>query len=321
MKLSKKITLVMISMLIIVLAVGCSSKDNNDNEEVISENNELENQEISIVHELGEVKIKKNPENIVVFDYGSLDTLDALGIDIVGLPKKSVPSYLDKYKDDKYEDLGTLFEPNFDKIFEIEPDLIIISGRQAELYEEFSKIAPTLYVTVDGSNYMNSFKENISTLKEIFTIDDLADQKLAEIDGKIEALNEKVKENNKNGLFLMTNDGNMSVYGEGSRFGILYNEFGIKPADENIEVSNHGQKVNFEYLKEIDPDYLYVMDRAVIAGGETYAKDMLENDIVKGTKAYKDGNIIYLTSEVWYVAAGGLNATSIMVDDVLNSLN
>lgn len=321
MKLSKKITLVMISMLVIVLAVGCSNDDKNSSEEIVSEGNESKNEEIIIEHELGEVKLKKDPKNIVVFDYGSLDTLDALGIDIVGLPKKSVPSYLDKYKDDKYEDLGTLFEPNFDKIFEIEPDLIIISGRQAELYEEFSKIAPTLYVTVDGSNYMSSFKENIDTLKEIFTIEDLANQKLAKIDEKIEALNKKVKEINKNGLFLMTNDGNMSVYGEGSRFGILYNEFGIKPADEKIEVSNHGQKVNFEYLKEVDPDYLYVMDRAVIAGGETYAKDMLENDIVKGTKAYKDGNIIYLTSEVWYVAAGGINATSIMVDDVLNSFN
>ncbi len=54
----------------------------------------------------------------------------------------------------------------------------------------------------------------------------------------------------------MANDGNLSVFGEGSRFGVLYKEFGIVPADENIESSTHGQKkspLNIQQKK--NPDF------------------------------------------------------------------
>ena len=105
----------------------------------------------------------------------------------------------------------------------------------------------------------------------------------------------------------MHNDGNLSVFGEGSRFGVLYKEFGIVPADENIESSTHGQ-ISFEYMVE-KSRLLYVMDRAAITGGEISAKQILNNDLIKSTKAYKEDNIIYLDSPIWYVAAGGITAT------------
>ncbi|BBP88314.1 hypothetical protein BsIDN1_19320 [Bacillus safensis] len=38
------------------------------------------------------VKIKKNPKKkVVVFDMGSLDTLDKLGVNVTALPKQVVP--------------------------------------------------------------------------------------------------------------------------------------------------------------------------------------------------------------------------------------
>src|SRR5690606_4947349 len=120
------------------------------------------------------------------------------------------------------------------------------------------------------------------------------------IEEKIENLNNKAKEIGKNGLFLMANDGNLSVFGEGSRFGVLYKEFGITPADENIESSTHGQKISFEYIIEKDPDILYIMDRAAITGGEISAKQVLNNDLIKSTKAYSEDKIIYLDSPIWY---------------------
>ena len=41
--------------------------------------------------------LKQMPEKIVVFDYGFLDTLDALGVEgVVGLPKDStLPAHLE----------------------------------------------------------------------------------------------------------------------------------------------------------------------------------------------------------------------------------
>ena len=119
----------------------------------------------------------------------------------------------------------------------------------------------------------------------------------------------------------MTNDGNISAYGKGSRFGLVHNEMNIPAADENIEVSNHGQKVAYEYIKKINPDYLFVMDRAAVVGGDNKATDMLENDIIYTTDAYKNKKIVYLNSPAWYVGAGGLESTNIMIDDILNNYN
>ena len=101
---------------------------------------------ITVSHALGEAVVKKNPERVIVFDYGTLDTLDKMGVEIIGLPKSNIPTLLDKFNDDKYKDVETLFEPDFEKIYELKPDVIFISGRQAEVYEELVKIAPTVYM-------------------------------------------------------------------------------------------------------------------------------------------------------------------------------
>lgn len=323
MKNKKGIILLFLVVLTMIVSVACGNNMEEKTEETTNletENIEESNFPITIKHELGETILESKPKKVIVFDYGVLDAMDKIGEDIIGLPKKTVPDYLDKYKDDKYVDVGTLQEPNFEKIYELNPDLIIIAARQAKLYEEFVEIAPTVYISIDGANYLNSFKDNMKILGEIFQKEDIVQKEIENIEGKIQNINKKAKEVGKNGLFLMANDGNLSVFGEGSRFGVLYKEFGIVPADENIESSTHGQKISFEYIVEKNPDFLYVMDRAAITGGEISAKQILNNDLIKSTKAYKEDNIIYLDSPIWYVAAGGITATEKMIEDVLKSL-
>jgi len=323
MKNKKGIILLFLVVLTMIVSVACGNnmeEKTGETTNLETENIEESNFPITIKHELGETILESKPKKVIVFDYGVLDAMDKIGEDIIGLPKKTVPDYLDKYKDDKYVDVGTLQEPNFEKIYELNPDLIIIAARQAKLYEEFVEIAPTVYISIDGANYLNSFKDNMKILGEIFQKEDIVQKEIENIEGKIQNINKKAKEVGKNGLFLMANDGNLSVFGEGSRFGVLYKEFGIVPADENIESSTHGQKISFEYIVEKNPDFLYVMDRAAITGGEISAKQILNNDLIKSTKAYKEDNIIYLDSPIWYVAAGGITATEKMIEDVLKSL-
>jgi iron complex transport system substrate-binding protein len=68
---------------------------------------------------------------------------------------------------------------------------------------------------------------------------------------------------------------------------------------------------------ETDPDYLFVVDRgAVVEGGESSAKQVVENELVQGTKAYKEGNIVYLDPNYWYLSGGGLMSTAEMVKEI-----
>ena len=118
----------------------------------------------------------------------------------------------------------------------------------------------------------------------------------------------------------MISDGSMSVYGAGSRFNIIYNELGFVPTDESIEVSNHGQSISYEYLAEKNPDYLFVIDKGAVNGSGTPAKDTVENELVKTTNIYKNGNIVYVDSVAWYVGGAGFKALDKMLDDVENAL-
>jgi iron complex transport system substrate-binding protein len=314
----RKFSLIFMIAILTIFAAGCGSNQPSEKTNGSSTGNDAKQEELTIKHQLGETKVKKNPEKVIVFDFGVLDTLDKLGVEVTGVPQANIPAYLSKYKDTKYENVGGLKEPDFEKISEIDPDLIIISGRQQDAYEELSEIAPTIFLGVDPSHYMESFEKNTKTLGEIFDKESEVEEELAKVKESIEALHKKASESGKSGLVILANEGNISAYGPGSRFGLIHDVFGVKAVDENIEVSTHGQNISFEYIVEKDPDYLFVIDRgAVVEGsGGSSAKATVENELVKNTKAYKNDNIVYLDPNYWYLSGGGLISVAEMVKEI-----
>ncbi len=308
----KKLSLLLLVAMLAVVAVACGS--DKEKEESSAKNENAKSEEITVKHQLGETKVKTNPEKVVVFDMGALDTLDKLGVEVAAVPHDGLPKYLSKYKGTT-ENAGGLKEPDFEKINEIAPDLILISGRQSEAYEELSKIAPTVFVGVDTTKYMESFEENVTLLGKIFDKEDEAAKKLASVEENINALKEKAP-TDKTGLIVLSSGGKVSAYGPDSRFGIIHDVFGVPAVDDKLEVSTHGQSISFEYIAEKNPDYLFVVDRDAVAGDGAAAKKTVENDIVKNTKAFKEGNIIYLDPNYWYLSGGGLESVDAMVKEV-----
>ena len=201
------------------------------------------------------------------------------------------------------------------------PDLIIISGRQADYYEELNEIAPTIYMGLDNEDYLKSFEENMTLLGDIFNKEDIVKKGLEEVNEKVEALNKEVTAQGSNALVVLTNEGSVSTYGASSRFGIIHNGFGFAEADENIEsAAQHGAKVSFEYIADLNPDYLFVVDRGAVVGGESSAQGTLNNELINSTDAAKNGNIIYLDAALWYTATGGFTSTLKMVDEVSTAI-
>lgn len=323
----RKLFSFLIISLVAMIVVACGSNNDNNtaneanNNNADNENNEEGSDSVVVEHELGETEVEKNPEKVVVFDFGSLDTLDELGIDVAGVAQKTVPSYLEKYEGDEYENIGSLKEPDFEKIAEIDPDLIIISGRQSDLYDQLQELGPTVYLGVDTENYMDSFKENAETIGEIFDKEDEVASTLDDIDGQVEEINELADESDQNGLIIMANDTDISAFGPGSRFGLVHDVFGVTPVDEGIESSTHGKNVSFEYVAEQDPDLLYVIDRNAAIGEDAPAEDIVENELMEGTKAMENDNIVYLHPDNWYLSGGGLESFQLMLDDIKGSLD
>lgn len=314
----KKFLLLLVLSILAVTAAACGSTEEDSEGSNADGGDSAET--ITVEHELGETEVPKNPEKVVVFDYGILDTMDKLGIEVAGVAKGNIPSYLEKYESDEYENIGSLKEPDFEKIAEIDPDVIIISGRQATVYDQLEELAPTVHLGVDTTRYMDSFKENMNTVGEIFNKQSEIEEELAAIEDSIASLNERASEADQNALIILSNDDKISAYGSNSRFGLIHDVFGVPTVDDSIEASTHGMNVTFEYVMEQDPDLLYVVDRTAVVGGESSAKQIVENELVKNTKAYENDNIVYLNPDYWYLSGGGLVSVAEMVKEIDESI-
>lgn len=285
---------------------GGKGTDNKNNASVVKE----------ITHKLGTTEIEGTPKKVVVLDYGTLDALDALDVEVTGLPKSGkLPSYLNKFKDDSYGNTGTVKEPDLEAIHALEPDVIFMAGRMEDYYDELSEIAPTIYIESDGANYIESFSESMDIYGKVFNKEDKAEELVKEVTEKAEEV--KAKTSGMNASVVMVNGRSISAFGNGSRYGLIFNELGFGMSDSELKDSTHGQEVSFEYLIEKNPQYLFVVDRNAITGSsEVTAKDVLENELVKQTDAYKNEKIVYLDSVTWYTVSGGYTSTLNMINEV-----
>src|SRR5687768_12223774 len=79
--------------------------------------------EVTVTHAQGETTVPVDPQTVVVFDVGVLSTLDDLGVEVAGVPDAVFPESLAHYGEDEYAKVGSLFEPDYEAVNALEPDL------------------------------------------------------------------------------------------------------------------------------------------------------------------------------------------------------
>ncbi|MFC0581921.1 siderophore ABC transporter substrate-binding protein [Micrococcoides hystricis] len=263
------------------------------------------------------VEVPVNPEKVFTFDLGVLDSLDALDVEVAGVPEAVYPEEVKEAAEAASVKIGSMKEPDFEKINAEQPDLIIISGRAADSYDELSKIAPTVNLALDNKDLYGSFKKQTETLGKIFDKEAEVADELKEIDEKIADGKEELKDAGS-ALVVMTSAGELTAYGTGSRFDFPFSLLGLKEAAPVKAEGPHGQSISFEFLAEHNPDTLLVVDRDSATGESgANAKATLDNDLVKNTNAAKNDKIVYLDSGQWYLVGLGLDSLPEMIDQVV----
>lgn len=288
-----------------------------------------ENREMVVVtttnnnEEIVEVEIPKNPKRVVVLDYLALDQIASWGLEdtILGTVKGSVPSHLrDITSKEEIKDLGTLKDINMEQLMSLQPDVIFISGRLKAKYKEISIIAPTVVSSIDyKAGAVESYKELARRNAKIFGMEEKVEAQIVESLERVDELKEKAS--GKTALIGMTVGGSIHTLGNNSRGSIITNEIGFKNVSSKID-STHGNSSSFEYVLKANPDYIFVLDRdsAIGTEGASPAKQLMDNEIIHETKAYKNNSIIYLTPDVWYLSEGGIKSMEIMLDDIEGAL-
>lgn len=273
-----------------------------------------------------DVTLEKAPERIITLDYGFLDTLDALGVEgIVGIAanggKGNIPAHLkEKYVTDGVADVGTLKQIDFEAVAAANPDVIFISGRQAPFYEELKEITPNVvFIGSDNSNYIDGVYETVDLAAQIFDKEEKAEELKANLQAKVDEVKTKAG-GYENALVAMYNDKKISGFDNGSdsRFAYVYNDFGFIPATTDIAASAHGSDFSYESILSVDPEVLLIIDRTA-SDVETIKAD-IENDIIKKTRAYKEGKIVYLDGTNWYFSSNGVTTEADKLDEILNEL-
>ena len=279
-------------------------------------------QDITITHPQGETTISGVPSKVLVSDWAAFDNLTALGIPVAGVPGSNAPAYLaDSVAADAIK-IGSLQEPDFEGIAAAEADLYIVAARSRTAYPTASEILPTIDMSVTNTALIAGVEENITKLGEIFAVPEKASELNAALAAKVDEV-KAAAEGKGTAMVLVTNAGNVGVYGPDSRVSWIHNEIGMVSPMAQIDDGDHGgDTVSFEFILEANPDWLFVVDRDAGVGTTTgAAAALLDNELVNQTKAAQNGHIVYLDPQAAYITMYGYSGLMLMLDQVLAGLN
>lgn len=322
----KKITAILLMALMVLSLTACGNQTGKDNN---SSEGSTEPTSVTITtlngqKEQTQLEVPYNPERIAILDLAALDIIDSIGVGdkVVGMAQTSI-DYLSQYSENKsIKNLGTIKEADIEAVMECEPDIIFIGGRLSASYDKLSEIAPVVYLATDSSiGLVESTLKNAKTIASIFGKENEVEDKVNQYNDRINNL--KNIASGKNALVGMTTSGSFNILGNDGRCSIIGNEIGFNNLGATGNTSTHGNEASFETVVAKNPEYIFVMDRdkAIGTAGAASAKEIVENDLVKSTPAYKNNHIIYLENpNVWYTAEGGIQALDMMLKDLEKGL-
>lgn len=275
-------------------------------------------QPFEIEHGQGTTTIEAVPQSVMVTDWAAFDNLNALGVEVSGVPASATPAYLAGQVPEGTATVGSLQEPDVEGIAAANPDLVIVAARSRTAYPTLSGIVPTIDMSVDNENLIDGVKANITTYGEIFDRQDRAAELNAALDAKVEEAREAAQ-GKGTGLVIVTNAGNLGVYGPGSRVAWIYDALGVPSVFDEVDDRDHGgDAISFEYLVETNPDWLFVVDRDAGVGGEGAARALLDNELIHETNFWRNDHIVYLDPAAAYVTMHGYGGLMLLLDQVID---
>ncbi|MDR2421691.1 MAG: ABC transporter substrate-binding protein [Oscillospiraceae bacterium] len=296
-----------------------------------------------------EALVPVNPKTVAIYDYSILDILYNAGFENTGIERLIVPtkdtlppdlSFYSEQGEDKVVSGGSLFYVDWDVLDLLQPELVILGGRSFGMNASGERLgsddaakfktdtlgrypgAAFVKLSVNAANarLTEDIENNASALASIFPGAAAAiEEKLAAVKAGIAEIHDKAQASGKTALFaMMVDQTTLSVFNPGSRFGMLYDDFGFTPADDGaVEWTDaHGFDVRAEYVLEKNPDVIFLLDRSATVGTGAGAENFINDPIIARTNAAQNGDIYVLTGDAWYTMTGGFSAAEAMISDL-----
>lgn len=278
----KSIALVSMIFILLIAAVGCSNNKDDKNQ------SESETRTVKTVK--GNIEVPKNPKRVVV-NYFEGDLL-SLGVK----PIATGTVFKGAAFENETKDVKIVEKWEAEEVMELDPDLIIVITE--EQYDEFNKIAPTIFVPFTEI----SAEERLTLLGEVFGKEKVAEKVISDFENKVEESKNKI---NEAGVLDKTftlaeapEKGNVTVYGNkwGRGGNILYDYLDLKapePIEKDIIDGDQNREVSFEALPEYCGDFVI---QSLWEGSDPLKDNKVWNNI----PAIKEGRLIKTDGNLFY---------------------
>lgn len=316
----KKLIALILGLVMTLSLAACGTADDQGS----TDGNQAKTITITCINGASEeiqLEVPFDPQKVVTLDAASTDVLANLGLADRIIGTTTPEAYLEEYVKNA-TNVGSAKTFDLEAIMELQPDIIFMAGRGSDSYDSLTEIAPVVRLTVSG-NVVEGTYANAKIIASIFGKEAEMKAKLGDYDARIAAI--QALSEGKNAIVGMCTGGAFKLLGNDGRCSIIGNELGFENigVDAEVDTGTHGNEASFEFVVDKAPDYIFVMDRdaATNAEGAQLAKDIMENELIKGTDAYKNGRLVILEhSGVWYKAEGGFTALGIMLADLESAL-
>lgn len=262
--------------------------------------------EITVQHAKGSASVAPQPQRIAVFDLSALDTLHALGVPVAGAPSFAMPAFLKSFEAPGVAKIGSLFQPDYEALARLQPDLILVGGRSAAKYEVLSKIAPTLDMSVGGQTMLADMRRNTETLAALYGKQAQGQALMAKLQSEVDSLRQQASQAQP-GLLLMAINEKIMPQAPGSRFGLLFDVLGAPSALTAKDLPARGTAYSFDDVAKLNPAWIYVIDRNTATGQAAGGGDIIPsekvfaNAQVQATTAGQKGQVVFLDPKGWYL--------------------
>lgn len=268
----------------------------------------------TITHDKGATEITERPQRIVALDNSLLEAVVLLERPLVAgissyRDRTGFPPYLgDAVKDTK--EVGPLESPDLEAIAALEPDLIVSATvRHDAIYDELSKIAPTVFVKTTGPQW----QENITTLGEVLGVEDLAAQTLTDYKERArqvgDAINAKAGQPSVSVVRFL--DGPTRLMQKKSFIGSILSDAGLaRPASQDVD--DFAAEIGEEQIRQADGDDIFVTS---FSGGEPAKERFFRNPLWQELEGVQAGRVHDVRDEIWMTSVS-VQGAELVLDDL-----
>ena len=264
-----------------------------------------------VEHAMGKTEISGTPERVVVLDTGELDSAMSLGVEPVGsvevVPGAGFPSYLDGTGG--IETVGTIEEPDLEKIATLEPDLILSSKeRHEQLYDQLSRIAPTVF-TETPSEWQENFEVHATALGKSEEAGRIERGYARSIDRLRGAFGEK---DWPEVSIVRFTPGDTRIYQKENFIGTVLEDVGLpRPPAQNVDAFGL-LNLSAEAIPKMDGDAMFV----TVYGNErdTAKEEITSNPLWQRLGAVRDGRVHEVSDDLWMLGLGYTAANGVVND-------